>query len=156
MGLLFGQVGGAKESIKNMDTLQRFLEAQNRDYEVALRELTAGKKLSHWMWYIFPQLRGLGQSEYAVFYGIDGMQEAKMYLVHTVLRERLTACCKAILLHKDKTAMAILGDIDAMKLKSSMTLFALACGERKSIFYQVLQQFYDGKMDKRTQELLIL
>ena len=140
----------------NMNDLQRFLSAQEKNYTTALRELINGKKRSHWMWYIFPQLRALGRSETAHFYGIADMDEAKAYLAHPILRERLIACCEAILLHKDKSALRILGDIDVMKLKSSMTLFALACGEEDCIFYQVLQQFYAGKMDKRTQEILSL
>lgn len=137
-----------------MHTLQRFLEAQEDSYEIALKELTAGKKRSHWMWYIFPQLRGLGRSDTARFYGIADMDEAKAYLADSILGARLAACCEAMLLHTEKSALWILGDIDVMKLKSSMTLFALASGEEASVFHQVLQQFYNGKMDERTIELL--
>ena len=137
-----------------MHTLQRFLEAQEDSYEIALKELTAGKKRSHWMWYIFPQLRGLGRSDTARFYGIADMDEAKAYLADSILGARLSACCEAMLLHTAKSALWILGDIDVMKLKSSMTLFALASGEEDSVFHQVLQQFYNGKMDERTIELL--
>ena len=139
-----------------MYSLNRFLEAQEQSYDIALHELTNGKKYSHWMWYIFPQLRSLGRSETAVFYGIADMDEAKSYLAHPVLKARLVACCEAILSHKGVTALAILGDIDAIKLKSSMTLFALACGEENSVFGQVLMQFYGGKMDQQTQNLLAL
>jgi uncharacterized protein (DUF1810 family) len=139
-----------------MYSIERFLKAQEKSYEIALQELTNGKKCEHWMWYIFPQLKALGRSETAVFYGIVDANEAKSYLNHPILKARLTACCKAILLHKDRSALEILGDVDAMKLKSSMTLFALVCGEESSIFHQVLVRFYSGKMDKRTQGLLAL
>ena len=106
------------------------------------------------MWYIFPQLKALGYSETALYYGIADMEEAKSYLAHPILKARLVACCEAILLHKDKSALRILGDIDAMKLKSSMTLFALASDEENSVFHQVLTQYYDEKMDAKTKEIL--
>ena len=134
--------------------LERFLKAQESSYDIALQELNDGRKRSHWMWYIFPQLKALGYSETALYYGIADMEEAKSYLAHPILKARLVACCEAILLHKDKSALRILGDIDAMKLKSSMTLFALASGEENSVFHQVLTHFYDGKMDAKTKEIL--
>ena len=134
--------------------LERFLKAQESSYDIALQELNDGRKRSHWMWYIFPQLKALGYSETALYYGIADMEEAKSYLAHPILKTRLVACCEAILLHKDKSALRILGDIDAMKLKSSMTLFALASDEENSVFHQVLTQFYDGKMDAKTKEIL--
>ena len=137
-----------------INSLDRFLAAQEKSYETALRELKNGRKCSHWMWYIFPQLKALGYSETALYYGIANMEEAKSYLAHPILNARLVACCEAILLHKDKSALRILGDIDAMKLKSSMTLFALAGEEENSVFHQVLTQFYDGKMDAKTKEFL--
>lgn len=134
--------------------LERFLKAQESSYDIALQELNDGRKRSHWMWYIFPQLKALGYSETALYYGITDIEEAKCYLAHPILKARLVACCEAILLHKDKSALRILGDIDAMKLKSSMTLFALASDEENSVFHQVLTQFYDGKMDAKTKEIL--
>ena len=137
-----------------INLLNRFLAAQEKSYETALQELKNGRKHSHWMWYIFPQLKALGYSETALYYGITDMEEAKSYLAHPILNARLVACCEAILLHKDKSALRILGDIDAMKLKSSMTLFALASEEENTIFHQVLTQFYDGKMDAKTKEIL--
>ena len=130
-------------------SLDRFLEAQERDYEIALGEITNGRKYSHWMWYIFPQLRGLGKSDMSYNYGISGLQEAREYLAHPVLCERLTKICEALLEHKGKNAYDIFGSIDAKKLKSSMTLFAIASNEG-SVFHQVLDCFFDGKMDKRT------
>ena len=134
--------------------LERFLKAQESSYDIALQELNDGRKRSHWMWYIFPQLKALGYSETALYYGIADMEEAKSYLAHPILKARLVACCEAILLHKDKSALRILGDIDAMKLKSSMTLFALASDEENSVFHQVLTQYYDEKMDAKTKEIL--
>ena len=139
-----------------MNDLQRFLSAQENDYEIALRELTEGKKRSHWIWYIFPQLRGLGRSGMAQFYGITDIDEAKAYLKNPLLNERLMACCKALLLHKNKSAFQIMGDIDSIKLKSSMTLFALASEEENSIFQRVLQEFYDGEIDGKTLDILML
>ncbi len=133
--------------------LKRFLNKQEFIYDTALEELKRGKKESHWMWYIFPQLRGLGESDTSFIYGIISIKEAKEYLSNPELRARLDECCKALLLHKDKTAVDILGDIDAMKLQSSMTLFALVSDDG-SVFHQVLNQFFDGELDKETQSLL--
>ena len=137
----------------NINSLVRFLAAQENTYEVALAEIKRGKKRTHWMWYIFPQLRGLGQSRMAHAYGISGLEEAKAYLAHSVLSERLLEICSALLEHKDKSAYDIFGDIDGMKLKSSMTLFALV-SEDGSVFHQVLDAFCDGEKDKNTIILL--
>ena len=137
----------------NIDTLDRFVEAQEKMYPIALKELKAGKKRSHWMWYIFPQLRGLGMSSMAHTYGISGLDEAKAYLEHPVLSERIYELCGVLLEHKDKSTYEIFGSIDEMKLKSSMTLFALISKDG-SIFHQVLDFFFDGKMDKVTLQLI--
>ena len=102
-------------------------------YPTAMKEIQEGKKRSHWMWYIFPQLRGLGTSSMAHVYGISVLAEAKAYLEYPVLSERLYDLCGALLEHKDKSAVEIFGDIDEMKLKSSMTLFALT-DENYTIF----------------------
>ena len=139
----------------DINSLDRFIKAQELAYPIALREIKNGKKRSHWMWYMFPQLRGLGTSTMAHLYGISGLGEAKAYLAHPVLSERLYELCGALLEHKDKSALEIFGDIDALKLQSSMTLFALAC-EDYSIFDEVLECFYDGKMDEATLQLLDL
>ena len=117
-------------------------------YETALKEIKNGEKESHWMWYIFPQLRGLGESEMSYFYG-----EAKAYLAHPILSARLIEISTTLLEHRDKCIEDIMGYIDDMKLKSSMTLFALASKE-DSIFHQVLDSFFDGEMDKHTIKLL--
>lgn len=129
-----------------METLNRFLKAQEDMYEVALAEMKNGEKESHWMWYIFPQLRGLGRSPMAYMYGIDGIEEAKAYLAHPVLSVRLIEITKALLSHTGEDIEDIMGDIDALKLRSSMTIFALIC-EDNSVFHQVLESFYDGEMD---------
>jgi uncharacterized protein (DUF1810 family) len=105
------------------------------------------------MWYIFPQLRGLGMSSMAHIYGLSGLEEAKAYLEHPWLSGRLQELCVALLHHKDKSAYEIFGDLDEMKLKSSMTLFALT-SEDYTIFDQVLEQFFNGEMDELTVRLI--
>ena len=133
----------------DINSLDRILEAQERMYEIALKEIKNGEKKSHWMWYIFPQLRGLGRSQMAYVYGINGLKEAKAYLAHPVLSARLIEISEALLDHKDEDIKDILGDIDAMKLRSSMTLFALISKDG-SIFHQLLDCFYEGKFDECT------
>ena len=137
----------------DINSLDRFLEAQERIYEIALKEIRNGEKESHLMWYIFPQLRGLGKSRMAYAYGINGLEEAKAYLAHPVLSARLIEISEDLLKHKDQDVEDILGDIDAMKLRSSMTLFALI-SEEGSVFHQVLNCFYDGEMDELTKQLI--
>ncbi len=137
----------------DINSLDRFLEAQERMYPIALKEIMNGEKESHWMWYIFPQLRGLGKSQMAYAYGINGLEEAKAYLEHPVLSARLIEISEALLEHKDQDIEDILGDIDAMKLRSSMTLFALI-SEDESVFHQMLDSFYNGKRDKFTLEIV--
>ena len=134
--------------------MERFLNAQEQMYNTALRELEAGKKTSHWMWYIFPQLRGLGKSLHAMYFGIANLHEAKAYLAHPILGSHLRTCCKTLLTHKDKTAEEILGDLDAMKLRSSMTLFA-AASDTDCVFHEVLRQFYHGQADAKTTAILM-
>ena len=136
-------------------TLDRFLKAQERSYPTALTEIKRGEKVTHWMWYIFPQLRGLGLSPVSYAYGIEGLEEARAYLDHPVLSARLYEICGALLTHKGKSAYAIFGGIDEMKLKSSMTLFSLL-NARGSIFHQVLDAFFDGQLDGETLRMLKL
>ena len=138
----------------DINSLDRFVEAQEKMYPIAMKEIQEGKKRSHWMWYIFPQLRGLGMSSMAHTYGISGLEEAKAYLEHPWLSGRLYELCVALLHHKDKSAYEIFGDIDEMKLKSSMTLFSLASGEDYTMFDQVLEQFFGGEMDEVTVSLI--
>ena len=137
----------------DINSLDRFLEAQECMYEIALSEIKKGRKRSHWMWFIFPQLRGLGRSNMAYTYGINGIEEAKKYLEHPVLSSRLIEITEALLTHKGKDIYDIMGDIDDMKLKSCMTLFALI-SEEGSVFHQVLECFYDGEVDEITLRLL--
>lgn len=137
----------------DINSLDRFLEAQERMYETALKEIKNGEKESHWMWYIFPQLRGLGKSRMAYACGINGLEEAKAYLEHPDLSARLIEITEALLEHKDQDIEDILGDIDAMKLRSSMTLFALI-SENESVFHQVLDCFYNGSLDQVTLKVI--
>jgi uncharacterized protein (DUF1810 family) len=118
--------------------LDRFVNAQSGGvYERALAELTAGRKTSHWMWFIFPQHRDLGRSDTAKFYGLSGLEEAAVYMDHPLLGERLRQCCRAILPHLGRErAQAILGKIDALKLRSSMEIFGEAVPD-ESLFRQV-------------------
>lgn len=137
--------------MKKDNDITRFIDAQNSEwsgYNVALSEIKVGKKTGHWIWYIFPQLRGLGYSRTSHYYGIIGRQEAEDYLRHPILGARLREITKALLEHSDKTANSILGGIDAMKVKSCMTLFD--CISPNDIFGQVLNQFYEGLRDKNS------
>lgn len=136
----------------DITSLNRFLEAQEPMYATALKEMKNGEKESHWIWYIFPQLRGLGYSPNAYTYGINGLEEAKAYLEHPVLSARLIEISTALLSHKGESIEDIMGDIDALKLRSSMTLFALVSKD-SSVFHQVLDCFYDGNMDELTRKL---
>lgn len=137
----------------DIHSLDRFIEVQERMYAVALEEIKSGLKRSHWMWYIFPQLRGLGTSSMAHVYGIAGLDEARAYLSHPVLSARLIEISEALLMLKKKNPEDIFGHTDAMKLRSSMTLFALVSDDG-SVFHEVLEWFYNGKMDERTLELI--
>jgi uncharacterized protein (DUF1810 family) len=126
--------------------LQRFVDAQERNFEVALAELHAGRKQSHWMWYIFPQLAGLGRSPIAQFYGIRSLHEARAYLAHPVLAQRYRDAVEAILGWSGRrSADEILGNVDAMKLRSSLTLFENASGDR--LFAETVEAFFDGPDD---------
>ena len=133
--------------------LQRFVNAQSDTFETAMSELRTGRKQSHWMWFIFPQLAGLGRSPTAQFYGIGSRAEADDYLTHSILGPRLRQSAEALLPWAGKrNADDILGPIDAMKLKSSMTLFEAVSGE--PLFGRVLDAFYSGVRDDQTLALL--
>ena len=136
-----------------INSLDRFISAQENVYPVALKEIQSGKKCSHWMWFIFPQHKELGRSSISSYYGISSLDEAIAYLEHPVLSGRLYELCGELLKHKDKTALEIFGDIDEMKLKSSMTLFALT-SEEYTIFDDVLEGFFEGEMDEVTVKLI--
>ena len=137
----------------DFNSLDRFVQAQTLMYPSVLKQIQNGKKTSHWMWFMFPQRCGLGTSTMAHLYGISGLGEAKAYLAHPVLSGRLYELCGELLKHKDKTALEIFGDIDEMKLKSSMTLFALT-SEDYTIFDEVLEHFFGGEMDEVTVKLI--
>lgn len=133
--------------------LARFKEAQESDYPIALEEIKSGYKTSHWMWYIFPQLKDLGYSPTAKYYGIEGKEEAIAYLNDEVLRTRLIEISTALLSLKSSNATEILGYPDNLKLKSCMTLF-LAVAPQIDIFEKVLEKFFAGEKDEKTLELL--
>ena len=133
--------------------LGRFVAAQDPAYSQVLAELRAGRKSGHWIWYIFPQIAGLGRSSISVRYAIESLDEARAYLAHPVLGPRLRECAKAMLGHKGSSAERILGVIDAMKLRSSMTLFLRAAPD-EPVFDRVLERYYGGKADPATDELL--
>ena len=133
--------------------LDRFLAAQQGVYPRALEELRAGRKRSHWMWYVFPQLAGLGLSATAVHYAIADLAEARAYLAHPLLGPRLEECARALLDVPGRTAHEILGSPDDLKLRSSMTLFAQVDGA-DPVFRRVLERYYDGEADARTLALL--
>ncbi|TGN63354.1 DUF1810 domain-containing protein [Nocardioides eburneiflavus] len=137
--------------------LERFVRAQDErgTYGRALAELRAGRKTSHWMWFVFPQVAGLGHSPIAQAYAIADLAEARAYLHHDTLGPRLLECCRALLdLDDDLTAEWVLGGTDAMKLRSSMTLFALADPDEPT-YDEVLARFFDGEPDERTPALLV-
>lgn len=152
--------------------LQRFVNAQDAGgaYERALAELQAGRKVSHWVWFVFPQIAGLGQSEMSRRYAIDSLEEARAYLEHPVLGPRLVECAQALLGHEGLSAEEIMGGIDAVKLRSSMTLFACAAqlasprqplystGSRGlddlAVFEKVLERYFSGEPDAATLRLI--
>lgn len=134
------------------NNLQRFVSAQKDDYNKALQEIRQEQKHSHWIWYIFPQLQGLGHSVYADYYGITDLQEAQDYLKHTTLGTRLREITKALLTINGKTAIEIFGEIDAMKVRSSMTLFDAVCPN--DIFRRILEKYYDNAPDEKTLGML--
>lgn len=136
----------------NSVDLERFVRAYDDDYAQALAEIRAGRKRSHWMWYIFPQIQGLGFSPTAQYYAIRDLQEARDYLAHPVLGARLKEISSALLDLNGLSASEIFGYPDDLKLRSSMTLFRMA-DLNEPVFLEVLEKYYDGKPDARTVEL---
>lgn len=133
--------------------LDRFVAAQSHDYDSALQEMKTGQKTSHWIWYVFPQLRGLGHSSYSWIYGLADEEEAKAYLAHPILGSRLREITNILLTHTDKDAETLMGSpIDAVKLRSSMTLFNAV--SPNDIFQKVLDAFFNGKGDARTLDMM--
>jgi uncharacterized protein (DUF1810 family) len=135
--------------------LERFVEAQDRGdtYERALSELHAGRKTSHWMWFVFPQIAGLGRSPMAQRFAISSLEEARAYLAHPVLGPRLVECARTLTALSGHSAEDVFGSVDAMKLRSSMTLFARAAPDDE-VFSQVLREYFDGSPDELTDRLL--
>lgn len=137
--------------MNNPFNLQRFLNAQQRDYAQALREIKNGHKQSHWIWYIFPKLKGFGGSSITKYYGFDGIEEARAYYDHPVLRERLIEITKILLEHRGKSAQEIFPSVDAWKVKSCMMLFRVV--SENPLFKSVLDAFYEGEMDNKVAKM---
>lgn len=133
--------------------LKRFIDAQETSYQIALAEIKNGRKRSHWMWYIFPQIQGLGFSETSKFYAIKEVSEAEEFLKHPILGSRLVDISKALLALKANNANQIFGSPDDMKLKSSMTLFA-SLPNANPIFESVLKKFFNGSKDSKTLQVI--
>ncbi|MGZ3276015.1 MAG: DUF1810 domain-containing protein [Caulobacteraceae bacterium] len=135
--------------------LERFVEAQGGVYDVALGELRAGRKRSHWMWFVFPQLAGLGSSAMAQAYAIRSLQEARAYLTHPVLGRRLVECVEAVNAVRERSAGDVFGYPDELKFRSSLTLFLLAAAsEAKAPFQRALDRYFDGQGDPQTIQAL--
>ena len=135
-----------------MHDLSRFISSPERSFDAAFWEIKSGHKATHWMWYIFPQIAGLGFSSTARFYAISSMQEARDYYAHPVLGKRLVEISEALLALDTNDAAAVMGYPDDLKLRSSMTLFLAASGD--AVFQKVLDKFYSGKPDSKTLSIL--
>ncbi len=136
-----------------MANLERFIKAQKQDYERALEEIKNGQKLTHWIWYIFPQIKGLGYSEISNYYGIDDLEEAKAYLQNEYLRNNLLEITEALLNLDSNNPTEILGYPDDLKVKSCMTLFNYV-DQRILIFKKVIDKYYNGEFDNKTITLI--
>ncbi len=133
--------------------LARFIEAQQASYATALAELRSGRKTSHWIWFVFPQLKGLGISSTSERYGLSGLAEARAYLAHPILGPRLREATAAMLAHRPKSASSVLGELDALKFRSCLTLFSCA-DPTEHAFGTALEEFFGGEPDRRTLMLL--
>ncbi len=145
-------VGEEPNYNERRNSLSRFVQAQERDYKTALAEIRNGRKMTHWIWYIFPQIEGLGHSCYSNLYGIRDISEAEAYLSHPLLGKRLREITGELLKHSDLSAQEILGELDAKKVRSCMTLFDKVSPD--DVFAQVLATFYGGTRCERTLEKL--
>jgi uncharacterized protein (DUF1810 family) len=134
--------------------LERFVTAQEPVFEAAVRELKAGRKRSHWMWFVFPQLRGLGSSPMAQRYGIGSLEEARAYLAHPLLGARLRRCTQLVNEVEGRDAETIFGYPDHLKFRSCMTLFEAAAGADAALFSRALQRYFAGEGDSLTREML--
>lgn len=146
------QEGPIQSKERKGHSLERFVEAQELMYMMALDEVRNARKRGHWIWYIFPQLKGLGMSENSQYYGIDGIEEARAYLAHPVLGARLREITAAFLELVGKNAQEVFGHLDAMKVCSCMTLFNVVSDD--DLFQKVLDRYYNGVADDRTLEML--
>jgi uncharacterized protein (DUF1810 family) len=135
------------------DEFEHFVDAQSGIYERVRSELSRGRKRSHWMWFIFPQLKGLGYSSTSLKYGIESLAQAQRYLAHAVLGPRLTECTGLVLQVQNRTASEIFGYPDDLKFRSSLTLFSLCCPPN-SVFSQTLDKYFSGESDQKTLQLL--
>ena len=133
--------------------LERFVSAQAGTYAGVVAELRGGRKTGHWIWFVFPQIAGLGRSEMSRFYALGSRDEARAYLAHPVLGPRLVECCRLLLAVRGRSAEDILGSIDAIKVRSCVTLFQRADPD-EPVFGEVLDRFYDGRLDEATLALL--
>ena len=135
----------------NEDLFNDFIQAQNAVYSQVIAELTQGNKQTHWMWFIFPQIKGLGRSIMSRRFAIGGLEQAQAYLQHDILSARLVQCAELLQLHPDQSALEIFGSTDALKLHSSLTLFTIASPSKKNcVFDQLLNQFFDGAYNIKT------
>lgn len=136
-----------------MEGLDKYIRAQELTYLMALQEVQNGRKKSHWIWYVFPQLKGLGHSHNSKYYGIESFEEARSYINHPILGARIREITRVLLdLPDDLTAARIFGGLDAIKVRSSMTLFYLV--SREVLFLEVINRYYNGILDKKTMLML--
>ncbi len=139
----------------NKTLFNDFIQAQDTIYPSVIEELTQGRKCTHWMWFIFPQIEGLGHSAMARRFELNSLEQAQAYLQHDVLGTRLIECAELLLLHPDKSALDIFGTPDNLKLHSSLTLFTLASSFKKNcVFEQLLDQYFEGNYDINTIKML--
>ena len=141
---------GLKMTESDPFNLERFVTAQVRVFETVLAELRAGRKRTHWMWFVFPQLRGLGRSSTAQFYGISSIDEARAFLAHPLLGPRLDLCTRIVLASESQSVHAIFGSPDDLKFQSCMTLFSRAAGDSDNPFRQALDHWWEGQPDEQT------
>ena len=134
--------------------LNRFLKPQGQEFKVALSQIKAGRKIGHWMWYIFPQFEGLGFSETSKFYAIQDLEEAREFLNHPILGANLKQICNTLLQLEESNALKIMGSPDDKKLKSSMTLFTVVAKKDETVFQKVLNKYFNGEGDDKTLQLL--
>ncbi len=151
---LMDVISGYEEEDMQRYPIERFIEGQEENYADAIEELRNGKKISHWMWYVFPQLRFLGHSDKAYFYGIVDEEEAKEYCANPLLYDRYIECCKALENIKCKNPVRVMGDVDALKLHSSLTLFYMVDEKNQALYQRLIDKFYHGKWDYSTMDYL--